>query len=39
MTVGVGGLVSGGMKPHFTQSGVNRSDSTVIRRVLPLEAL
>lgn len=38
MTVG-DGLVSAVMKPHFTQKNVNRSDFTVIRRVMPLEAL
>lgn len=39
MTVGGGDLVSAGMKPHFTWSGVNRSDSTAVRRVTPLGTL
>lgn len=38
MTVGGDGLVSAGMKPHFLQSGENRSDSTAAGRVISLEA-
>lgn len=38
MTVGVD-LVSAGMKPHFTQSSVNRSDSAEVTRLVPLEDL
>jgi len=38
MTVGGDGLVSAGMKLRFIQSSVNRSDSTTVRRGVPLEA-
>lgn len=39
MTVGGNDLVSAGMKPHFTRSSVNRSDSAAVMRLIPLEDL